>query len=387
MPAREIYLDNSATTRPFDEVIASVAQAMAEEYYNPSSPYGPGLREQRRLQEAREAVAALAGMPDRSVIFTSGGTESNHLAIRGALAAMRPGRDHLVASAGEHPSVMRVMDELETRGYAVDRLPLDGRGQVSPAALDAALTPRTALVSVMHVNNETGAVMPIEELGRVIRSKAPDAVFHVDGVQALGRVDCGLPAPDLYSVSGHKIHAPKGVGALLVRPGLLLRPVLLGGGQEEGLRSGTENTPGIRGFGRAAELYRERRERYAAHLRRLKERLARGIAGGLEDVFVNGPGPGEGAPHILNVSFVGLRGEVLLRALEAEGIFVGTGSACSARKRAASPVLIAMGLPPERVDSAIRFSLSPLNTEDEIDAALDALYRTVPRLRRFGRKK
>jgi cysteine desulfurase len=300
---------------------------------------------------------------------------------------MRPGRDHLIASAGEHPSVMRVMDELETRGYAVDRLPLDGRGQVSPAALDAALTPRTALVSVMHVNNETGAVMPIEELGRVIRSKAPDAVFHVDGVQALGRVDCGLPAPDLYSVSGHKIHAPKGVGALLVRPGLLLRPVLLGGGQEEGLRSGTENTPGIRGFGRAAELYRERRERYAAHLRRLKERLARGIAGGLEDVFVNGPGPGEGAPHILNVSFVGLRGEVLLRALEAEGIFVGTGSACSARKRAASPVLIAMGLPPERVDSAIRFSLSPLNTEDEIDAALDALYRTVPRLRRFGRKK
>ncbi|MGI5877365.1 MAG: cysteine desulfurase family protein [Christensenellales bacterium] len=383
----EIYLDNSATTRPFDEVIARMAKAMSEEYHNPSSLYRPGVSVRERIDEARSAVAALAGLSGWGVFFTSGGTESNNLALTGALPASRNSCGHLITSAGEHPSVMRTIEALSERGYEVTCLNIDGRGQVDPAALRDALRPDTALVSIMQVNNETGAILPIGELGRVIRERAPGALFHVDGVQALGRAALRQADIDLYSVSAHKVHGPKGVGALLARPGLRLHPAVLGGGQEQGLRSGTENTPGILGFAKAAEIYAQRQQEFAGRMMELKIALAQGIAERISDACFNGPEPGEGAPHILNVSFPGLRGEVLLHALEADGIYVSTGSACAATRHTASPVLAAMGLPPERMESAIRFSLSPLTTPSDIDETLRALERHVPRLRRFGRKK
>ncbi len=376
------YLDNSATTRPFDEVRAAMAQAMDEDYFNPSAAYPQAAAVRARVEAARAAVTgALAG---GRVVFTSGGTEGDHLALAGALSGRRRG---VVTTAAEHPAVLRTAEALGEAGASVTVLPVDDTGAVRPDALADALSPDTAVVSLMHVNNETGAVHDLPALAALIHAHAPEALFHVDGVQAFLR----LPAEparwgvDLYTVSAHKIHGPKGVGALWVGGRARLQTQLPGGGQEEGLRSGTENVPGIVGFGRAVEVYSQdllgKRDRLMA----LKLALWAGLST-LDGVRVNGPAPAQGAPHILNVSFDGVRGAVLLRSLAEQGVLVGTGSACGTHKNAVSPVLTAMGLPKARAEGAIRFSLSIQNTEEDVARACEVVREQVTRLRRFQRR-
>ena len=376
------YLDNSATTQPFDEVREAVSAAMATDWLNPSAAYEQAAGPRSLLEAARAAVAQALG--GGRVVFTASGTEADNLALAGALTG---GRRGIVTSAAEHPAVLRAAEGLGQRGAALTVLPVDETGAVRQDALQDALHEDTAIVRLMHVNNETGAINDLAQLGIAIKGRSPSALFHADGVQAFLRV----PAEprrwgvDLYSVSAHKIHGPKGVGALWMGPKVRLQAQMLGGGQEDGLRSGTENLPGIAGFGRAIEIYSQGLEQRRVELMEMKLALARELIA-IEDAHVNGPVPENGAPHILNMSFDGVRGPVLLRALAEQGVLVSTGSACSARHPEPSPVLTAMGLPEGRVEGAVRFSLSTLNTMADIDRAVGAVRAQVARLRRFQRR-
>jgi cysteine desulfurase len=383
MPETPCYLDNSATTRPFDEVIGAVSRMMAEGYYNPSAAYAPAVAAENAVEAARARIlGALGGRGN--IVFTSGGTEADNLAIFGSVPLKRA---KLVTSAAEHPAVARAFEELAARGHEVVILPVDSEGTVQAEALADAVDGDAAFVSVMHVNNETGAVMDIAALAAAARKRNPSVVFHSDGVQAFLRLPAA-PAQwgvDLYSVSAHKVHGPKGVGALFVRSGARLRPNTFGGGQENGLRPGTTDAPGIAGFGKAVEVYSKDIDERIQRLMGMKLALARGLLE-IEGARVNGPAPESGAPHILNVSFDGVRGEVLLRALSEQGVCVSTGAACGARHRKPSVVLRAMGLDDERIESAVRFSLSALNTPEDIERAMEAVRAQVRRLRAFRRR-
>lgn len=383
MPNQPCYLDNSATTRPFDEVIDAMAAAMAGSYFNPSAAYDAGIAVEDELSRVRGALLSALHARGR-IVFTSGGTEADNLAILGAVGKSRA---RCVTSAVEHPAVARAFEELGSRGHDVTVLPVDGQCSVSIEALAQAVDEETAFVSVMHVNNETGAIQDIAALCAAAKKRNPGVVVHSDGVQAFLRV----PAePDrwgvgLYSLSAHKFHGPKGVGALYMGDGIRLNPRMLGGGQEGGMRSGTENVPGILGMGRALEVFTAGIEARRAALMKLKLQLAERLLA-IEDAAVNGPMPTDAAPHILNVSLMGVKGEVLLRALAEQGVYVSTGSACGARQSKPSATLVAMGLGPERVESAIRFSLSAMTTAQEIERAGDAVAAQVRRLRMFKRR-
>lgn len=392
-----IYLDNSATTKPRPEAAAAVNRAMTEVFGNPSSAHRLGAEAERLVREARQAVAAALGVDEGEIVFTSGGTEANNLALMGAARARRRQGGHIVTTAVEHPSVLRACGLLEEEGFRITRLPVDRTGVIDPEDLAGALTGETILVSTMYVNNEVGAVQPLEAVARVLagleRSRRP--VWHVDAVQAFGKLPVfprrlGI---DLLTVSAHKIHGPKGCGALYVRKGLVLKPLMGGGGQEGGLRAGTENVPGIAGFGAAVRLAMAEQPRAAERLAELRRRFLAALAEVVPDAVVNGPaapagGPAGGgaAPHIVNVSLPGLRGEVLVHALEERGVFVSTGAACSSRRNEPSHVLRAMGLGRDMVESALRFSFSPLNTADEAAAAAKALAAVVSDLRGFVRR-
>lgn len=379
-----IYLDNSATTRTLESAAQAAFRCMREDFFNPSSAYAPAARLEKRVNEARARLAATLGCRAEEIIYTSGGTESNNMAILGALRAMR-GRGRIITSASEHPSVYELFRLLEQRGYQAVYIGTDESGAASLAELAANLTPDTALVSLMHVNNETGAVTDIAAAASLIRSRAPQAVFHVDGVQAYGKLPFGCPPCDLYSVSGHKIHAPKGVGALYVRAGLRFAGGLVGGGQEQGRRSGTTNAPGILGLDAAVAAYAAHQQEWVAAMRACKTRLAERLLS-LPDAYLNGPAPEDGAPHILNVSFPGVRGEVLLHALEQREIYVSTGSACSAHKKGNNRVLAAAGVRGARQEGALRLSLCPFNTLEEMDRAAEEIGRQAAFLRRYQRR-
>ena len=379
-----IYLDNSATTRTLESAAQAVFRCMREDFFNPSSAYAPAARLEKRVNEARARLAATLGCRAEEIVYTSGGTESNNMAILGALRAMR-GRGRIITSASEHPSVYELFRLLEQRGYQAVYIGTDESGAASLAELAANLTPDTALVSLMHVNNETGAVTDIAAAASLIRSRAPQAVFHVDGVQAYGKLPFGCPPCDLYSVSGHKIHAPKGVGALYVRAGLRFAGGLVGGGQEQGRRSGTTNAPGILGLDAAVAAYAAHQQEWVAAMRACKTRLAERLLS-LPDAYLNGPAPEDGAPHILNVSFPGVRGEVLLHALEQREIYVSTGSACSAHKKGNNRVLAAAGVRGARQEGALRLSLCPFNTLEEMDRAAEEIGRQAALLRRYQRR-
>jgi len=380
---REIYLDNAATTRPHPAVVEAVAQALTEEYGNPSSLHGKGLAAERLVRRAREAVAHTLGVAPEEIVFTSGGTESNSLAIRGLVKMVGPHR-HLVTTAVEHSSVLVPVGRLADEGYTVTTVPVDGAGRVSPERIAAALRPETVLVSVMAVNNELGTIQPIEEIGRLLRSRTArgrPVYFHVDAVQAWGKIplrprEWGV---DLLTLSAHKVHGPKGVGALYVRQGLRLAPLLGGGDQEGGVRPGTENVPGIAGMGAAAALVAVEMDESARRMTALRNRLRRAVEQ-LPDVRVNTPEEGA-APHILNVSFAGVQGETLLHRLEMAGVYASTGSACHARDPQPSHVLLAIGLTPEQSRSALRFSLSRFTTPEEIDGAAAAVAEALQDLR------
>ena len=382
----EVYLDNSATTRAHPEVIAAMQQALAVTYGNPSSLHRMGLAAERLLKEARVQLAAALGVPAARLIFTSGGTEANNLALFGLAGTRRAPGGHIVTTAIEHASVLEPCRRLRERGFDVTVLPVAADGRVDPDAVAAALREDTLLVSVMHVNNEIGTVQPVAEIAKCVRAARGSRAFprfHVDAVQSF----CKLPLKptewgiDLVTVSAHKLHGPKGVGALYVADGVRLEPLLFGGEQEQGLRPGTENVAGIVGFGRAVALWVERGEALAARLAGLRQRLVDGLVRQFPEARINGPAEaGQAAPHIVNVSFPDLRGETLVHALADRDIYVSTGSACHSRKAIRSHVIEAIGVPHRYRDGAIRISLSPDNTEADIDRLLEALAATVPML-------
>ena len=380
-----IYLDNSATTRVLDCAANAALDCMRESYFNPASAYAPAAAMEKRIEGARARLASLLGADRSEIIYTSGGTESNNTAIFGVLRATR-GKKRIITSAVEHPSVYEVFRTFEhAEDTEVVYVGVDAHGYLRLDALAEALTEDTALVSLMQVNNETGAINDLSAAQALIRKRAPHAVFHVDGVQGFCKLPFQKLSCDLYSVSGHKVHAPKGIGALYVKNSVRFAGGLIGGGQEQNRRSGTTNTPAIMGLDAALAAYQQNGDAWHEHMYACKERLCRNLSG-IPDVFVNGPEPRNGAPHILNMSFLGVRGEVLLHALAQQEIYVSTGSACAAHKRGKNRVLGAMGVVGARQDGAIRFSLCPFNTLEEMDIAAEALAKQVTFLRRYQRR-
>ncbi len=378
-----IYLDNSATTRTLPAAVDAARQYMSESFFNPAAAYSPAVESERAVNGARARIAEAMHAGAEEIVFTSGGTESNNMAIHGALGAMR-GRGRVVMSAVEHPSVFEVMRALSPE-YDVVEAGVDKEGRVDAASLGRLITPNTRFVSIMHVNNETGAVNDIPAIYKTVKREAPDALLHVDGVQGFLKVPFDARNCDFYTVSGHKFHGPKGVGALYVKKGTRFLGGQIGGGQERNLRSGTTNTPGIMGMDAALQYYLAHQDVMWQNMRACKVRLAGNLLS-LPDVLLNGPAPEKGAPHILNVSFLGVRGEVLLHALEEKKIYVSTGSACSAHKKGKNRILNAMGVTGERQEGAIRFSFSAFNTPAEMDETATAIADLLGLLRRFKRR-
>ena len=382
----EVYLDNSATTRCLDSVAGLMIKIMCEDYGNPSSMHNKGVQAEQYLRYARTTIARNLKVNEKEIYFTSGGTESDNLALIGtAIANQRAGR-HLITTCIEHPAVLQPMKYLENMGFGVTYLPVDKKGRVSTESLRQALRPDTILVSMMHTNNEIGSLQPVEEAAQIVKSFNSTIVFHVDGVQGYGKYRI-LPKKmgiDLLSVSGHKIHGPKGVGFLYVNERVKITPVVFGGGQQKGLRSGTENVPGIAGLAKAVEEVYANLDEDTGRMRGLKEYFIAGIQG-LQDIQINGSTGMDSSPHIISISIRGIRSEVLLHALEERGIYVSAGSACASNKPAYSATLKAMGVEKELLDSTLRFSLSLFNTKEEIDYTLQALYDIIPMLRKYTR--
>ena len=380
-----IYLDNSATTRVLPEAADAAYRAMTEQFYNPASAYKPAVATEKAMEAARARLATALGSAPGEIFFTSGGTESNNMALFGALKPVR-GKRRIITTLGEHPSVYEVFRSLE---HAVETevvfVGLHADGTIRLDQLEAALTPETALVSAMHVNNEVGSVNDLAAIYSLVKKHAPNAVVHSDGVQAFCKLPFVRPAADLYSISAHKFHAPKGVGALLVRDGLKFSGGQIGGGQEKNLRSGTSNVPGILGMDAALSTYRAQQDAWILQMRICKQRLYDNLMT-IPDVFLNGPAVNEGVPHILNVSFPGVRGEVLVNALSEREIYVSTGSACSTHQKGQNRILAAMGVTGARAEGALRFSLCPFLTEAEMDRTAEVLKEQVLFLRRFQRR-
>ena len=382
----EVYLDHSATTRCCREAADLMVRIMTEDYGNPSSMHRKGMEAENYLREAASELAGILKVQEKEIYFTSGGTESNNWALVGTAMANRRRGNRILVSAVEHAAVSAPARWLADQGFDVVVLPVDRFGVVKMEALEEALTPETILVSVMHVNNEIGSVEPVEEIGNLIRKKAPGAYFHVDAIQAFGkyRIYPRRMHIDMLSASGHKIHGPKGIGLFYVNEKVKIHPLILGGGQQNGMRSGTDNVPGAAGMALAAKMAYEHLEEKTARMRAMRDRLADGLSL-IERVVFHGMPSGQGAPHILNASFLGIRSEVLLHALEDKGIYVSAGSACSSHKRAGSAVLTAIGCSREEMESAVRFSLGEETREEEIDYTLDVLKALVPVLRRYIR--
>lgn len=383
----EIYLDNSATTRCSERACRLMTELLTKDYGNPSSLHMKGVEAERYMDEAKKKIAKTMKVSPKEIFFTSGGTESNNLAIIGAAMAYRRSGQHIITTAIEHASVLAPMQYLEEQGFSVTYLPVDRHGIISLEELQNAVREDTILVSMMQVNNEVGAVEPIAEAAAIIKEVNPNTRIHVDAIQAYGKMAV-TPKEwniDLLSVSGHKIHGPKGAGFLWVREKTKLKPLILGGGQQRGMRSGTENVPAIAGMAEAAAECYEDLMAHAEYLYRLREHFIEGVHR-LADTWVNGSEDRNGAPHIVSVSFAGVRSEVLLHALEERGIYVSAGSACSSNKPAVSRTLQGIGVKQELLDATLRFSFSVYNTQEEIDAALCALEELLPALRRFIRR-
>ena len=374
-----IYLDNNATTKVDPAVVEAMMPYITEYYGNPSSMHTFGGQVSKAIRQAREKVAALIGAHESEIIFTSGGTEGDNAAIRAALQA-QPQKRHIITTQVEHPAVLNVCKQLQNQGYEVTYISVDSRGQLDLHELEAALTGNTALVTIMYANNETGVIFPIEEIGKLVKEYG--AIFHVDAVQAVGKVPLNMKnsSIDMLSMSGHKIHAPKGIGALYVRRGVRFRPMLIGGGQERGRRGGTPNVPGIVALGKAAELELLHLEEATARERRLRDRLEKAIINAIPDCEVNGHGT-ERLPNTTNIGFKYIEGEAILLLLNQHGICASSGSACSSGSLEPSHVLRAMGLPYTTLHGSIRFSLCRYTTEAEINAVLEVLPNIINRLR------
>ncbi|MCI8506688.1 MAG: cysteine desulfurase [Lachnospiraceae bacterium] len=384
----EAYLDNSATTRVFESVKDIVVKTMTEDFGNPSSLHKKGVEAEAYVKAATESVAKTLKAAPSEILFTSGGTESNNMAIIGAARANKRAGRHIITSTIEHPSVYNVFGYLEAEeGFSVDYIPVDENGHLNQQALMEAVRKDTTLVSVMYVNNEIGSVNPIGEIGEKIKKKNPRTLFHVDGIQAYGkyRICPKRECIDLLSVSGHKIHGPKGVGFLYVKNGTKLLPVVYGGGQQKGMRSGTHNVPGIAGMGEAARAIYEDHEAKTEAMYKIKA-LFTELMEGLPGTKINGLPGKKSAPHVVSVSFKGIKSEVLLHALEEKEIYVSSGSACSSNHPALSGTLQGIGIRKEFLDATLRFSFSVFTTQEEIRYCAAALEELLPLLRRYTRK-
>ena len=383
----EIYLDNSATTKPYQEVVDKMVLALTTQYGNPSSIYKKGIEVEREIKEIRRNIARSVGAKETEIYFTSGGTECNNTIIRSVAKLNKKTKNHIISTVIEHPSVLNTLKDLEADGFEVTYLPVGKDGKISLEDLKNAIKKETILVSVMHVNNEIGTIQPIEEIGKYLKSLDEKVYFHVDGVQSYAKIKF-RPSRyniDFMSVSGHKLHGPKGIGFMYVKENNRIKPLLTGGGQEIGIRSGTENVPGIYGIGEAIRILNQDLERTIDKIRGLRDLLKEEILANIDNVKINSPE--DGVCHVLNVSFRGVRGEVLLHYLEQKEIYVSTGSACSSKKKG-SHVLNAIGLTPDEIEGAIRFSLSDLNTKEEIMKTVEVLKESVSDLRMIiGRRR
>ena len=382
----EVYLDNSATTRCFDEVADYVAKIMMLDYGNPSSMHLKGVEAERYIRYAKDTLSRILKVNEKEIVFTSGGTESDNLALIGTAMAYARRGNHLITTKIEHPAILQTMQYLEGQGFEVTYLDVDEVGQVRIEDLQRALRPDTILVSVMHTNNEIGSLMPLQEIGEVVKSYHPNIVFHVDGVQGFGKavIHPKKLKIDLLSVSAHKIHGPKGVGFLYINEKVRVLPILFGGGQQKGMRSGTENVPGIAGMAMAADKMYANLEEDCNRMRHLKQLFIEGISD-IPEVYVNGKTDEDSAPHIVSVSVAGVRSEVLLHALEEKGIYVSAGSACASNKPQTSATLLAIGVKKYLLDATILFSFSVFTNEEEISYTVKALHELIPLLRRYTR--
>ena len=383
---KEIYLDNSATTRCFPEVAQLMTKIMCEDYGNPSSMHLKGVEGEKYIRQAKEVIAKNLKVNEKEIFFTSGGTESDNLALIGCAMANRRRGNHLITTMIEHPAVLQTMQYLENIGFRITYLPVDEYGQIHLEDLERAITKETILVSIMHTNNEIGSLQPIFEAGAVIKRKNPNTLFHVDAVQGYGKFRI-LPKKmniDLLSVSGHKIHGPKGIGFLYVNEKVKIQPIIFGGGQQKGMRSGTENVPAIAGLAKAIEMIYESLDDEVAKMYQLKEYFISQVSK-IEGIKINGKTGTDSAPHVVSVSVRGIRSEVMLHSLEERGIYVSAGSACASNKPQTSATLKAIGVERELLDSTIRFSFSVFTTKEEIDYTVRVMSDIIPMLRRYTR--
>lgn len=378
---KTIYFDNSSTTKPYREVISEVIDCLENIYGNPSASHKLGIDAEKKIKFARENISKLINCSPSELIFTSGGSESNNIAIRGLLKE----GDHIIVSNIEHKSILKLVSEIEKENIEVTYLPIEKSGLVNIEKLKDSIKSNTKLISIMHVNNEIGSIQPIKDIVKVVKERSKKAKIHVDGVQSLGKVliDVKELDIDLLSLSAHKIHGPKGVGALFIKKGLVIKPLIVGGGQEMNIRGGTENVAGISGFGVAAKITFENFISSTEKVKFIKEKFVF-LLNDIEDITINSPINNDYVNHILNVSFGGIRGEVLLHSLEDYGIFVSTGSACSAKKSSdKNYVLPSIGLSERYIEGTIRFSFSHLNTLEEVEYTIDAIKKVLTFLRRI----
>ena len=384
---RNVYLDYSATTPVKDEVLKEMLPYFTEKFGNPSSLYDTGLEAKAAVAHAREQVAALINADPKEVFFTAGGTEADNWALFGVCDQLKAKGNHIITTKIEHHAILHSCAFLEKQGIDVTYVGIDKDGRVNLKELEDAITDKTILISVMMVNNEIGAVEPIEEAIKVIKEKNPNTLVHVDAIQAYGkyRIFPKKLGIDMLSVSGHKIHAPKGTGFLFIKDKTKVKPLIYGGGQQKGMRSGTENVPGVAALGEASEEIYENFEEKIDHLYQIKQRFVEGVLK-IEGVSVNGKTGRDSAPQIVSVSIDGVRSEVMLHTLEDRKIYVSAGSACSSNKPSVSHTLTSIGLKNNLLDSTIRFSFSVHTTEEEIDYALEVMNEVVPKLRRYTRK-
>ena len=387
---KEIYLDNSATTKVYPEVAKLMTQIMLEDYGNPSSMHTKGVDAEKYVTLATKQISKALKVQDKEILFTSGGTESDNLALIGTARANCRAGKHIITTKIEHPAILKTVEYLATEGFEIDYLSVDSMGRISLTELEEKLRPDTIIVSIMHTNNEVGSLQPIAEAGALIKKKNPNCLFHVDAVQGFGKAEI-YPKKmniDLLSVSGHKIHGPKGIGILYVGEKVKIKPISYGGGQQKGMRNGTLNVPGIAGIGLATEMITRDLQANRESLYELKEFFLREVSK-LDRVSINGCDPAkvrETAPHIINISVKGLRSEVMLHALEEKGVYVSAGSACASHSKKESSTLKSMGATPEEMDGALRISMSEFTTREELEYALASLKEVIDMYSRFIRK-
>lgn len=382
----EVYFDNAASTKVLEPVKDIVLKVMTEDYGNPSAKHRKGMIAEQYVKEAAEIIADTLKVAPKDILFTSGGSESNNMALIGTAMANKRSGNHIISTGIEHPSVYNPLAYLEERGFTVTYLSVDGNGNISLEELEQAIRPETILVSVMYVNNEIGAVAPVEAISKVIKKKNPAILFHVDAIQAYGKfvIRPKRQGIDLLSVSSHKIHGPKGIGFLYIDPRVKIRPLIYGGGQQRGLRAGTENVPGVAGFGVAAKFMYTDHEKKMSAMTELKDYMIERLQE-IDGVTVNSQKGNLSSPQIVSASFLGIRSEVLLHALEDKGIYVSSGSACSSNHPGVSGTLVGIGVKKELLDSTLRFSFGVFSTKDEVDTCIDTLKELLPILRRYQR--